>query len=195
MSQRTREEVREALEGVLRRRTDEPPSLLDRVLEWLGDVLGAEGSRAVGEVVLWIVLVVLAVLLVVFLVRIARDGWNPTARLELETAAAGPTVAERVALLRAEAAQARARGEHRLALRKLFFALVLGLGSRGDLEFRDAWTYHELLARGRVTRARDALLAPLVNELEAKEFGDEPVHPADLERLEELCDRHLGASA
>ena len=85
-----------------------------------------------------------------------------------------------------------ARGDSRLALRKLIFALVLGLGVRGDLRYRDSWTIRELLRRGRPSEEAQAVLVPLVSELEAKEFGRAETTEEDLDRLEALCDRHLG---
>ena len=80
-----------------------------------------------------------------------------------------------------------------IVLRFLVLALVLGLGSRGDLEFRDAWTYRELLARGRPSPEANGVLGPLVEELEAKEFGHASIALDDLDRLEGLCRRYLGA--
>jgi hypothetical protein len=103
--------------------------------------------------------------------------------------------AHRVARLRAEARAADARGEHVLALRLEFTALVCGLGERGDLEYRDAFTNRELLERGRPGREAEALLRPLVPELDAKSFGGEPASHADFLALSALCDRLVGVSA
>ena len=38
------------------------------------------------------------------------------------------------------------------------------------------------------------MLEELVDELEPKDFGREPIEERDLDRLEALCDRWLGAS-
>ena len=75
----------------------------------------------------------------------------------------------------------------------LAFALVVGLGRRGNLEYRDAWTNRELLARGRPSTEVATLLSPLVDELDRKMFGRDETTAADVERLETLCSRWLGS--
>ena len=192
---RTPEEVQAALERVLGGRTEDTPTLFDRLSEWLDARLGLEASSLVARVLLWTALVVLVFYLVRFLARLARESWIGASRFDPDQASAGPSIAERVATLRREASAARARGDLRLALRRLLFALVLGLGGKGDLEFRDAWTYRELLERGKPAPETNRVLAALVADLEAKEFGRVPVGGEDLDRLEGLCRRYLGEAA
>ncbi len=184
-------DVDRALQDVLAR-TGESPSLLTEFIEWLTSRVGFDAD--VARNLFWVLGVLLVAAFVYFAMRMVRANLTGGARRfgGEEGARRGPSIAERVALLRAEAAEARARGDLKLALRKQFFALVLGLGGRGDLQFRDAWTNREVLARGRPSPEVDRLLFPLVTELEAKEFGRAPVSTADLDRLEALCANYLG---
>ncbi len=101
-------------------------------------------------------------------------------------------IPQRVELLRLEALEARHSGQWKLSLQKQFFALILGLGELRDLEFRDAWTNRELLRLGSPSRSVHALLAPLVEELEPKEFGRAQVLAEDLDRLEALARQYFG---
>jgi hypothetical protein len=104
---------------------------------------------------------------------------------------AASRVSRRVSELLARARTAREEGDLVLALRLTFFALVIGLGRRGDLEYRDSWTNRELLARGHPSADVAARLGPLVDELDFKMFGDGLTTESDLERLDELCRRWL----
>ncbi len=190
---KSREDVEAALERVLARQDVERPNLLMELLEWFEERFGLDGASTLGRWLLVALAVVALVFLVRFLLRLQREWWSGARGLGLE-GSGGPSVEERVRQLLEEAREARARGEARLALRKFLFALVLGLGRRGDLEFRDAWTYRELLARGNPSAEVEQLLTPLVLELEAKEFGRVPVADPDLDRLERLCRHHLGGA-
>jgi hypothetical protein len=184
--------VTEALERVVARHGDRPPTLLEELLEWVAGRFGFEAAPVVWEGVFWIFLAALVVGVVVFALRFLQAGWGGRLRAGRVAGEEGPSVAERVARLRREASAARAAGDLRLALRKQLFALVLGLGGRGDLEYRDAWTNRELVDRGKPSPDVRGLLSPLVLELEAKEFGRVPVLPGDVDRLEGLCARYLG---
>jgi hypothetical protein len=79
-------------------------------------------------------------------------------------------------------------------MRLEFTALVVGLGQRGDLEYREAFTNRELLERGRPGAEAERMLRPLVPELDRKSFGGEPAAPGDVARIAALCDRWLGAA-
>ena len=178
-------------------------SWLDRALhaigEWLSELfpgLASNGGLFVeaARILVWIVLIAVAVFL----------GWIVArALLHLRPAAAsvsGPSAdreddrALRVARLRREARGALSRGEHVLALRLEFTALVVGLGERGDLEYRDAYTNRELLERGKPGAEAERVLRPIVPELDRKSFGGEPADAGDFARLSALCDRLLAGS-
>ncbi len=176
------------------------PTIGDRVREWLGDLFSRllpdiEKSTAetIAAVVVWTVLIVAAILVLWSIVRIVRSG---LARKAAAVAAPDPVVlrARRVSELRARAREANARGEYVLALRLEFTALVVGLGERGDLEYRDAFTNRELLERGRPGPGAEAVLRPLVPGLDRKSFGGEAATAADFADLAALCDRLLAGA-
>ena len=104
-------------------------------------------------------------------------------------------VQRRIDDLRARAQAARAAGDLVLALRLHFAALVIALGTRGDLDYRDAWPNRELFERGRPSEPVAALLAPLVEELDRKGFGGAPASEEDVETFERLSRHLLGARA
>lgn len=191
-----RGEVASALEDVLARdEFDQEPSLLQEFLEWLMERItpDADPGRTfdvAAQVFLWLAILmgVLLVLLVVRLWWISRAGRGDADDVDVQA-----QLRTRVERLRELAREARDQGDLGLALRYLVFCLVLGLGQRGNLTYRDAWTNRELLERGRPSKDVRALLGPLIDELEAKEFGREPTTAADVDRLEELCDRWLAA--
>lgn len=176
-------------------------TVFDRFFAWIADFLSdlfpdvQFSSDAVGEVVqvvAWIVLALVALLVVRAVVRARRGDRAPGA----SAAAEDPKIerARRVAGLRERARAADARGEHLLALRLEYTALVVGLGERGDLEYRDAYTNRELLERGKPGRDAEAILRPLVPELDEKSFGGGAATRDDYARLSALCDRLLAGA-
>lgn len=198
------EEVRAAIDEILASREFAPGSnVIERITTWIAEFLRSllpdgfidpDTLGNVALVVVWIVLAAVAGLVVWAVVRAFRSR-NPDHAVGAGAAAvAVESRARRVARLRGEARAANARGEHVLALRLEFTALVCGLGERGDLEYRDAFTNRELLERGRPGREAEALLRPLVPELDRKSFGGEPATNDDFVRMSALCDRLVGAS-
>ena len=197
--------VRAAIDEVLARAEFRPPS--KGPLEWLGEkileligalgrLFGIEGLSVAP--VLWILrgLAVIAILALAVLV-VRRVLARRAARGSAASSALDPEAARRrrVDELRAEARRARESGDRVRALRLYFFALVIGLSERGDLEYRDAWTNRELFERGapRTDAARE--LAALVPDLDRKSFGGEPAAEEDVERLAALCARWLDRAA
>lgn len=184
------ERVREALDAVLADdRFRENP-----ILAWIGSQLaglrdalfGSGGVDDLGyllSILGWVVLGISVVVLTILIAsRVGRRA---------RTAGLEPTfpdaVHERVAELLAAARAAEASGDRVRALRLYFFALVVGLGERGELRYRDAWTNRELLERGRPSAGVRARLTPIVADLDRKSFGTEPVGVEDVRRLEGLC--------
>lgn len=185
------EEVRAAVEQVYSRpELSDEPGWLYRLTEWLGGLFGEPSGEALvdlGWVLLWVLVLLLAALAGWAFVRLG--GQLPAGTARRRTPAA--RVSRRVSALLAGAREARAAGDLVLALRLTFFALVVGLGRRGDLEYRDAWTNRELLARGHPSADVAARLGPLVDELDRKMFGGGNTTEGDLEHLDELCRRWL----
>lgn len=192
---RSSEEVEDAVQAVLGRpEFDDSPGWFMRLLDWIGGLfegISPAAESAMGRVVQGLLFLLVALLLILVVLLFLRLVKKLVAR-ERGTEAAAVRVARRVDELMAKAREVRAAGDHARALRYLLLALVVGLGQRGDLRFRDSWTNRELLDRGEPKPRVRALLAPLIDELEAKEFGREPVTPADIDRLEDLCLRWLG---
>lgn len=168
---------------------------LHRLGEFLGDLLGV-GAADGGEIALWIACLVLIALLAWLVVRLVRDR---TARGVPPPPPPPPDPEvlrrRRVRDLRARARDAESRGDLVAALRLDFTALVVGLGEKGDLEYRDAWTNSELCRRGEPKPAVAATLVPLAERLDKKSFGGEPTSPEDVRELAGVVDQHLGAAA
>ena len=104
-------------------------------------------------------------------------------------------VAHRVAELRREARAAEGAGDWIRALRLYFFATVVGLGERGDLDYRDAWTNRELFERGQPSPETRERLGPLVSELDRHSFGGRPTDAARVRVFSETCDHLLKRSS
>jgi len=166
---------------------------LDKILSAIGDLFGIAPGAAGGAIVV-IAYVALGAALAWIVWRIVR------ARIATQNSAPdapAPNSIEarraRVADLRRAAGAARATGNHVLALRLYFTALVVGLGERGDLEYRDAWTNRELLERGEPSEKIERTLSPLVRDLDAKSFGGVVAIDADVAQMSRVVDDLLGA--
>ena len=194
------EAVRLALEHAFAHTKPESHALRDflmkrlgDVLDWLRRVLGL-GHGVFGSAFSWFVLAAIVIALVVLAVRVLpfvrRDPSSATS-----TGAAIDARKRRVAELRRRAGEAEAAGDHAQALRLYFWALVVGLGELGALEYRDAWTNRELLERGAPRAEVERVLRPLVPELDRKTFGRVPADADDVRRMSELCDEMLGSAA
>ena len=187
-------EIDAALERVLAGPAfHEEESAFARFFEWVRDWLSFEGASSGLKLLYWIVLITAALLLVALIVRGIRAGWRARATPGATGVAEDPR--ERALDLCRAAADARRAGDLRLALRLYVAAVVLGLGQRGEVEVRDAWTNRELLARGAPGPRALELLLPLVRELEPAEFGRAAVRESDVERLERVCDELLAPGA
>ena len=193
------DEVRAKLAAVLAREEFAPKSswlaetwkkTLDRLGDWLGEIFGIVDPATRRSVVIALLALLGAAILAAIVVRLARF-----LRARPASPAGGGSVedlrAAGVAALRRDARAAAARGDRLAALRLYFRALVVGLSERGQLEYKDAWTNRELLARGAPRREVAPVLASLVPRLDAQSFGREPALPEDVELLSSLCERLL----
>jgi type VI protein secretion system component VasK len=103
------------------------------------------------------------------------------------------SVAARVSRLLAEARSAESAGDHRLALRLYFWALVVGLSGKGRIEYRDAWTGREMLERTHLASQLAEQLRPLVREVDSFSFGGGAVAAEDSARMAAACREWLKA--
>jgi hypothetical protein len=192
-----RGEVERALKHVFARPEfgEEEETLLDQFLEWLRGLfdVDADPAQAVDAAGVFVnVLLALAALaLLVLLARALFARYRAVLERRRRAAAELEGHHERIRALYRAARAARAEGDLARALRLSLFALVAGLGQRGEIEYRDAWTYREIVRNGAPGKDVRELLARLVDELESKNFGRAPITPEDVLRLEELCRAHL----
>jgi len=180
----TREEVRSTLEAILAREEFGPRrswlaerwrELLDWIGDWLSELFGITDPATERSIVIALLSLMAAVILTATVLRIVRWAREREERPAARTVRSSEDRrAESVAALRREARAASARGDRVAALRLLFRALVLGLSERGAPR-----------------REVAPMLAALVPRLDAQSFGHEPAGPADVDRLDALCDRLL----
>ena len=170
--------------------------VIEDILDAIGDLFGF-GPAAAGEVLTVILYVALAVALALIVWRIVRARLAARAEEGVEPVEIDPARARRLRVgeLRRNARSAHAAGNHVLALRLYFTALVVGLGEKGDLEYRDAWTNRELLERGEPSERVERKLSPLVRGLDEKSFGGVPALDEDVEAMSRVVDELLGAEA
>jgi hypothetical protein len=209
---RDSEVVRAAVQRVLARPEFQPEKhpvqewvarCIETFVDWIRRFFGVSAQTA-GDIVagaIYVALGVLAGFLVVWLARSIRR----TLRRGKSDAEQGATATDARALHAAELAKrardAEARGDHALALRLYFWALVVGLGERGGLEYREAWTNRELLERGAPAPHVDRVLRPLVPELDRKLFGPGGARGPggadadDVARMEHLFREMVGSRA
>lgn len=188
---REAEEVRRALERVLESSELRRAAAMRRVaraIEEFFESLLAPFGLAGGDLV-WLVALVLALALVWILARALWRRRRAPSRAAAEVASRREA---RLAELVAQAEQAFARGEHALALRAWICALLVGLGERGELDYRDAWTLRELVERGRPREDLRAHLAPWVEQIDAASFGGRAVGPAEAARARSFVETFLG---
>lgn len=193
-----RDSVQEILqsEGFVNANRNWFSELLDAYFRWRDDAFQRDPITSEGggsspfdfQVLLFALIITVVVVLIAVLVSRYFAGRRHDVRV-------GGTVRERVAS-RVEALRARARaaeiaGDWIEALRLDFFALVVGLGERGDLDYRDAWTNRELLERGMPSRKVEQSLRPVVHRLDAHSFGHPPSGREEVVEFREFCDRLL----
>ena len=188
------EELRSTLEDVLT--SNGIPSDVSRnggLPEWLNWI--PESSLPFMGGMLRVALVVAALVAIFYLVRVLIRYGRSDAFDEAVERRSFEETRIRVGQLRKDAQAAEHAGDLGLALRLYLFALVVGLGENGELEFRPAWTNRELIARGQPKIAVERTLTGLLDELDPKTFGSEPALSEDVRRMESICDDLLGKYA
>lgn len=196
------EKVRATIDEILSRPEFQEQSAffqhwLDNVVDWVKRVLSeffGISLHSAGTLFAYLVYGGLGIALGWIVWRIIVLRRRRAATAESASAALDPQAVrhERVVDLRRRARSARSAGENVLALRLYFTAMVIGLGERGDLEYRDAWTNRELLERGEPNAIAERALAPLVPPLDRKSFGGEVATDEDVRAMAGLVDDLLG---
>ena len=183
------EHVRDVLRAVMEREgIPREPSEPGALMRWLADEFGAlfEGlGESSGFLIVTLIVLSLAFLAAIIFAAVrGRAGrWRARARRSVERSEA---VRLRVEELRSRARSAEIAGDLVLALRTHLFALVVGLGEVGDLEFRPTWTDRELLERGNPEPRVKRWLGGLLDELDPKTFGQQVVTVDDVRRVDGL---------
>ncbi|WP_258726434.1 DUF4129 domain-containing protein [Cellulomonas sp. NS3] len=187
---------RELLEPVY----DDRPSLLERILDWVGSlfddvpVLGLDGRTAALVVVVLLAVVAGIALWVAGPVRRARRPGGGGVVL-------GGDDTRTATQLRAAADAAAARGDWHAAVAERFRAVVRSLEERTVLDERPGRTAHEAVeaAASRLPSSASALrdAGRLFDDVV---YGDQPADPADDARLREVdaavaAERPLGTPA
>lgn len=183
------ERVHEVLTSVMEREgIPREPAEPGALTQWLSDKFsslfnGLEGSSDALIVLLIVLSLAFVIALMVVMVRGRAGRWRARDSRSVEPSEA---VRVRVAELRARARAAELDGDLVLALRTHLFALVVGLGEVGDLEFRPTWTDRELLQRGHPEPRVRQWLGGLLDDLDPKTFGHQRVGVEDVRRLDGL---------
>ncbi|MFT7669401.1 MAG: hypothetical protein ACI8X5_002101 [Planctomycetota bacterium] len=169
--------------------------LLADFFAWIGELgfdVAAEDAAAWGKG-LWILIAVAAgAWLTWFWLSVLKSRSAQPAKAPLQLS---DDVAQRVKELQDQAREAQVAGDLTRALRLYFFALVVGLGERGELDYNDAWTNRELLERGEPQASIVKLLRPMVRELDEHSFGMRLADPEDVQRFAGACEELLGGGA
>ncbi|MDP6838323.1 MAG: hypothetical protein QF724_05240 [Planctomycetota bacterium] len=161
--------------------------------EWLAELFSVSPGTAdvIGEVALGLAMAVLLAALTILLLRLWRRSQVPLRAGAGQEASPAEQLRDHVADLRKRARAAEERGDWVLALRLEFFALAVGLGESGALEYRDAWTNRELLERGHPRQEVRARLLPILGDLDAKTFGGAACNRDDVRHLAQITDSLL----
>lgn len=192
------EHVAATLREILTREGIPQPPPNNWFADWLASLFtfSAETEEMVGRVALVLAVAVLVATLVMLFRSIRRHG---LARRDGSDAIADEPPAallrRHVGELRRRARAAEEAGDWVLALRLEFFALAVGLGESGALEYRDAWTNRELLERGHPRPEVRERLLPILGDLDAKTFGGAACVREDVRRMAELTDQLLMGEA
>ncbi len=159
------------------------PSLVDRVLDAIGDLLGRAfdtltGGGA-GSVIGTVIVALLVAAAVWLLVRAIGTPWRAAAPADAVAVVQGTTAPDDPERWRAEAERLAAAGDHRGALRCRYQALVAGVIERRIVDHVPGRTPAELCRELGADRPDvDPLLASVTDRFERAWYGGEPVDAA-----------------
>ncbi len=178
---------------------DEPePSVLERILEWIGDRLSQVGGTVGGSggsaVLSWIVLAVAAAVLIWIAWKVIA-GLNPIRRPDDDPDELDVTILSRrsVAELRREAEELHGSQEWRLAVRGWYRVLVASLVEERVIEDVAGWTPREVLASVPDGSIRD-IVASATDLFERVWYADHPATESSAVSLQDLAERARHAS-
>ncbi|HEU5083511.1 MAG TPA: DUF4129 domain-containing protein [Acidimicrobiales bacterium] len=176
------DDARRAADDILSRREyQEPqPSLVDRVLDAIGDLLGrafdALTGGGAGSVIGTAIVALLVAVAVWLLVRAVGTPWRAARPPEAVAVVQGTTPADDPARWHAEAERLAGAGDHRGALRCRYQALVAAVVRLGVVDHVPGRTPAELRQELATHRPDlDPLLGSVTDRFERAWYGGEPV--------------------
>ena len=185
----------ERLERFRYRDVPELPSWLDRFGDWLDNLFGDWGLDSGSQTLAIVMAALLGAGLLTWMGWVLWKSRKRGAEVAAQQAEEDPAAVRerwvREQLERGLAAEQS--GDWPLALRSYWAALVVGLGQSRLLAFRPGWTCREMLQRSAGSRATGTSqgasreVAALLPRVEAMEFGDRPVGPAEVGEVAGLC--------
>ena len=149
--------------------------ILRRAGDWVARaILGASGVLPGGEVTFWIVVALVAALATAVVVTVW--GRRRATRAGAPAASIGGDEPEHPSHLEREARKAERAGDHERALRLLFRAGLLRLGSRGAIDYRPSLTSGEVSRR-----LRQPAFDRLASDFDEIVYGGRPPGAGDVE--------------
>jgi hypothetical protein len=177
------DDSRQRLEEVLARPEfqDAQPTLLERFLRWLSELLpdASPDMRGLVDAAVGVFGVLVIGALIFFVVRIVRHNWR-----EGETLESFGEIPIHATEAQAKATSAAGAGDFREAMRLLYLAALLHLDEVGLLRFDRALTNREVLATVVNRTPLHAALSPVVTQFDRVWYGHAPFGAADFERMQ-----------
>lgn len=177
------DDSRQQLEDVLARPEfqDAQPTLLERFLRWLSEILpdASPDVRGLVDAAVGVFGVLAIALLVFFVVRMVRHNWR-----EGETLESFGEIPIHATEAQAKATSAAGAGDFREAMRLLYLAALLHLDEVGLLRFDRALTNREVLATVVNRTTLHSALSPVVTQFDRVWYGHAPFGASDFEQMQ-----------
>lgn len=177
------DDSRQQLEEVLARPEfqDAQPTLLERFLRWLSEILpdASPDVRGLVDAAVGVFGVLAIALLVFFVVRMVRHNWR-----EGETLESFGEIPIHATEAQAKATTAAGAGDFREAMRLLYLAALLHLDEVGLLRFDRALTNREVLATVVNRTTLHSALSPVVTQFDRVWYGHAPFGASDFEQMQ-----------
>ncbi len=177
------DDSRQRLDEILARPEfqDAQPTLLDRFLRWLSEILpdASPDVRGLVDAAVGVLGVIAIGLLIFFVVRMVRRNWR-----EGETLESFGDIPIHAAEAQAKASGAAGAGDFREAMRLLYLAALLHLDEVGLLRFDRALTNREVLATVVHQAPLYSALSPVVYQFDRVWYGHAPFGASDFEQMQ-----------